>query len=227
LLKLPTYLASPVIPSTIIWMRETLGHVAIDRNTNREFSGVVVGHVDPQKLNCSPDGNHVSDKVELEKAKFHLQLTRPLETGFAEDFDRAVENVEKIQAKIASSPNRRNIILKEIEGKFLRFTTNMFEKRIPRIDDETARWPISEKYSDAFEGIKHNYQVLPLCLYHGNTFIEPKDANKELKQALVEIYFSLKHYYMKKDHFNSFQAVIQQINILKADESTTKSVYKR
>jgi hypothetical protein len=69
--------------------------------------------------------------------------------------------------------------------------------------------------------------VLPLCLYHGNTFIEPKDANKELKQALVEIYFGLKHYYMKKDHFNSFQAVIQQINILKADESTTKSVYKR
>jgi hypothetical protein len=119
LLKSPTYLASPVIPSTIIWMRETLGHVAINRNTNREFSGVVVGRVDPQKLNCSPDGNHVSDKVELEKAKFHLQLTRPLETGFAEDFDRAVENVEKIQAKIASSPNRRNIILKEIEGKFL------------------------------------------------------------------------------------------------------------
>jgi hypothetical protein len=49
---------------------------------------VVVGRVDPQKLNCGPEGNHIKAEISpLAKAKFQFQLCQPFESPFAQDFD--------------------------------------------------------------------------------------------------------------------------------------------
>ncbi|KAJ8594194.1 hypothetical protein M405DRAFT_838688 [Rhizopogon salebrosus TDB-379] len=48
-----------------------------------------------------------------------------------------------------------------------------------------------------------------------NTFVEPGDVNEALTGAMVEVFFAIKHYYMRDKKFDTFQADIQQIQIVK------------
>jgi hypothetical protein len=62
-----------------------------------------------------------------------------------------------------------------------------------------------------------------------NQFVEPLKVNKALKNALVEIHFSIIHYKIGRggDMHDSFTAVPKQVIILKTAPLEMPSAYKR
>ncbi|OAX33838.1 hypothetical protein K503DRAFT_775173 [Rhizopogon vinicolor AM-OR11-026] len=84
------------------------------------------------KLNCDPEGNHIrADISPLHKVKFQFQLCQPFKSVFAEDFDKAIQNSEGLQAKFSETADQRNmIIVSDKNVKLIRFTSNIFEQRV-------------------------------------------------------------------------------------------------
>jgi hypothetical protein len=88
----PNYMGSANVLNNAMWRQDTCGHIAVEKSSRKEFVAVIVGRVDPQKLNCGPEGNHIrADISPLHKAKFQFRLCQPFESLFAEDFDKAIQ----------------------------------------------------------------------------------------------------------------------------------------
>jgi hypothetical protein len=95
------------------------------------------------------------------------------------------------------------------------------------MDEETANWPVDEKFSDEMASIKALYKAVPLHVYdEHNKFMEPADVNKALCNSIAEIHFTLHHTYLPKNTppQDSFRANIEQILILQGGKPMT-SIY--
>jgi hypothetical protein len=55
----------------------------------------------------------------------------------------------------------------------------------------------------------------------------PGDVNEALKDAVVEVSFAIRHYYLRDKKFDIFQADIQQIKIVKLGASIAAFRFKR
>ncbi|OAX32669.1 hypothetical protein K503DRAFT_659181, partial [Rhizopogon vinicolor AM-OR11-026] len=98
------YMGSANVLNNVMWQHDTSGHITVEKSSGKEFIAVIVGCVDPQKLNCGPEGNHIRAHISpLHKAKFQFQLCQPFESMFTEDFHKAIQNLEGLQAKIAET----------------------------------------------------------------------------------------------------------------------------
>jgi hypothetical protein len=80
---------------------------------------------------------------------------------------------------------------------------------------KTEKWPIPSKHRDEFDSMKFNFMACPLRVYRDKTFVEPRDVIGALTGAVVEVYFGIRHYYLRDKKFDTFQAEIQQIRIVK------------
>jgi hypothetical protein len=67
----------------------------------------------------------------------------------------------------------------------------------------------------------------PLGVYQETAFVELGDVNDALQSAIVEMFFSIRHYYLRDKKFDTFQADMQQINIIKPGASIASSGFKR
>ena len=70
----------------------------------------------------------------------------------------------------------------------------------------------------------------PLHAYLNGHFIEPNDVNEIIGNALIEIHFLLKHYWIQckgQKGFDSFTANIEQINVLKHGATRASNPYKQ
>ncbi|OAX41964.1 hypothetical protein K503DRAFT_427314 [Rhizopogon vinicolor AM-OR11-026] len=108
--------------------------------------------------------------VHCTRTKFQFQLCQPFVNLFAEDFDKAIQSLEGLQAKISETADRRNMGVSDKNVKLIRFTSNMFDRinspspnmpfiftisRAPRapenidnspvMDVETDNWPVPMK----------------------------------------------------------------------------------
>jgi hypothetical protein len=100
-------------------------------------------------------------------------------------------------------------------------------KEVLKMDEETANWPVDEKFSDEMAEIKAFYKAVPLRVYdEHNKFVEPADVNKALCNTIAEIHFTLHHTYLPKNTppQDSFRANIEQILILQGGKPMT-SIY--
>ena len=61
------------------------------------------------------------------------------------------------------------------------------------MDSETENWPLSSNLREELDKIKYEYCALPLAVYIGNNFVEPRDVNEAIRGALVELHFELHH----------------------------------
>ncbi|OAX39823.1 hypothetical protein K503DRAFT_769139 [Rhizopogon vinicolor AM-OR11-026] len=95
------------------------------------------------------------------------------------------------------------------------------------MDEETENWPIAMKHRDEFDLVKLNYEASPLRLYRGNSLVEPADVNEALTGAVVEVFFVVRHYYLRDKKLDTFCADIQQVQILKPGTSNVCSGFKR
>lgn len=88
------------------------------------------------------------------------------------------------------------------------------------INKETNSWPILHTLKGPLDAIKRNYEVQPLNAFdENNAPIKAQQTMKKLREALVEVYFSLTHYVIRSGRineqpFDSFTANIEQIQLL-------------
>ena len=66
------------------------------------------------------------------------------------------------------------------------------------MDTETEKWPIPTKHRDEFDSMKFEFMACPLRVYRDKTFVEPKDVIGALTGAVVEVYFGMRHYYLRE-----------------------------
>ncbi|KAG1725937.1 hypothetical protein EDB19DRAFT_1753791 [Suillus lakei] len=134
---------------------------------------------------------------------------------------------EKREIAVPDSPtaSRKTVYLEDIEsetGPSQSASTEMKKKL--EMDEETANWPIADEYREDLEPIIAHYKAVPLCIYdEEKQFIEPQNVNNALRNALVEVHFTVNHTYLAKStpQSDSFRANIKQIMILKKGKPTT------
>lgn len=133
LLRSPSYCASPVFLSGVGWQVEQAGHVLVDKISNVNTVAIVVGRVSNQRFFVTANGNWGRDSnkfCDFSITKFLFIIERPNDTPFAEDFDVTLKHLGKIQSKMASTPKSLNFISTDCPDKTLRFTHNVFAKRV-------------------------------------------------------------------------------------------------
>jgi hypothetical protein len=95
------------------------------------------------------------------------------------------------------------------------------------LDDRTEHWPIKASLQDALNRIKYQFKAVPLPVYVDDRFIKPVDVYEVLKGALVEVQFELHHYRIQKKKFDSFNATVQQVLVLKPGVARPATAFKR
>lgn len=99
-----------------------------------------------------------------------------------------------------------------------------------RHDPDSETWPVPNEVAEDYRKLKRVYRVVPLAIYDDHDhFVETLQADQALKNALVEIHFSIIHYKIGApgDAHESFTAEPKQIIILKTAPVTTPTAYKR
>ena len=102
---------------------------------------------------------------------------------------------------------------------------NFPSKKSETIDDKTKNWPIDLQLQDKLDLIKPSYRAVPLPVYENGIFVELAEVNNRLRNALVEIQFSVHHLLLRNQSppRDSFRANIEQIIILKHGKPTRSS----
>jgi hypothetical protein len=95
------------------------------------------------------------------------------------------------------------------------------------MDTEMEKSPVPSKHRDEFNSMKFDFMACPLEVYRDKTFVEPRDVIGALTGAVVEVYFGMRHYYLRDKKCDTFQAEIQQIRIVKPGSSIATSGFKR
>lgn len=133
LLQNKFYCAGPVFTQNVRWQYEKNGHVLVDNTSHSDIVAAIVARVLDHRLCCDPNGNYLEPNSpwgSLSTAKFQLQLGRPIGTVFASDYDTIIENMERLQGKVAVTSDRRNFIIPDTGNKNLRFTRKIFKQRV-------------------------------------------------------------------------------------------------
>jgi hypothetical protein len=99
--------------------------------------------------------------------------------------------------------------------------------RTPVTNTETEKWPIPVKHKEEFESMKFNFMACPLGVYRDTAFVEPSEVNEALEGAFEEVILAIKHYYLRRKKFDTFQADILQIKIIESGTSIAASSFKR
>lgn len=170
LLLNPSYCASPVFLSGIGWEVESSGDILIDKATDENTVACVVGHLKEHHFFVTPNGNYSTVEYgDFSHTKFHFVIGNPECTLFAEDFLKALDVISKLQAQIASTPNRVNFIASAGRSKVLRFTRPVFKKRVRLLLDScgkifTADFQITEIDRTFFsDSIRYQHKYLTSC----------------------------------------------------------------
>ena len=183
----------------------------------------------------------------LETAKYHLYLGRPDRTPFVDDFDKSITNLEKVQEKIGSCAKHLNLIVLDSPDKHLCFTQNVSKRKDRPVSEplscvssvqrmthpaenavysKTENWPVPADMQDDLDTIKHVFVMVPLSIFIGNKFVDPDNAENVLNSALVEIFFELYHYAIRRDNKDSYNDMIEQIQILQPGGVRCVNTYK-
>jgi hypothetical protein len=99
------------------------------------------------------------------------------------------------------------------------------------LDDITANWPVPDDMTKHYRNIMATHMAQPLPVYKDGAYVQPLHVNAALKNALVEVHFSLHHYRIKDKTadrlVDSFNGIVQQIIILKEGVPKPINPYKR
>ena len=95
------------------------------------------------------------------------------------------------------------------------------------VDHETEFWPVPEDMREDLDKIKHTFRAVPLGVFARNKFINTKNAESFLAGALVMIFFELYHYAIHVDNKDSYNGMIEQIQVLQLEEVRPVHAHKR
>jgi hypothetical protein len=101
----------------------------------------------------------------------------------------------------------------------------------PRLDETTSNWPMPDHMKNQLKLLMPTHMAQPLPVYDKDAYVEPSGVNNAVRNALVEVHFTLKHHHIQRKDgskpLDPFSGHIEQINILKPGVPLTISGYKR
>lgn len=124
------YAANSSFLHAVVWRYHRSGRVLVEKTGKDSAMVSLVARVVEQRLDCGPSGNYTGEFGSLASAKYHLHVTKPIGTPFAKDYDLALQNFKSLQDQAASTDDKRNFIVVDGMNENLRFTRNVFEKRV-------------------------------------------------------------------------------------------------
>lgn len=127
---LQNYVATAVFITHLGWKQDGSGHTLVDKSDREEKVCIVVAKVLDYRMNCSPIGSYRKEYPPLAKAKFQFSVGKPEEGALAKDFDEAIKTLSKAQGTIATTQDRRNMLVTEGSDNNIRFTAPIFQKRV-------------------------------------------------------------------------------------------------
>jgi len=81
----------------------------------------------------------------------------------------------------------------------------------------TAQWPVHERAKAALASAALTHNISPLLAYdEDHTPIPPKNYQRKLCGAIVQVHFALVHYFIKQSKKSVFTAVTREIVVLRA-----------
>lgn len=92
----------------------------------------------------------------------------------------------------------------------------------------STNWPIPGNASRAFMDMMETHIFEPLHVFTAaGRRVEPTQFARRLPGALVEVHFTLHHWYFSKDRFDSFNAYPKQVVIIKDAASSNVMRHKK
>lgn len=91
----------------------------------------------------------------------------------------------------------------------------------------TNNWPVPREYQNCLEDIKPTHRAVPLQVFSNGKPVSIHDVRKVLTGAIVKLQFKLHHYPIRQKNVDSFNASIQQIQVIKPGETRPQTAFKR
>jgi len=85
---------------------------------------------------------------------------------------------------------------------------------------------VSSEYHTEFNNIKHDYCAMPLWVFHNGKPVNIWDIEKVISGTLVEIQFKLCHFTICNKDFDSFNATVQQLQVLQPGWERPATIFK-
>lgn len=95
------------------------------------------------------------------------------------------------------------------------------------MDELTERWPIESKFVGLLNDIKCTHRAVPLRVFLKNKLVDARRLNDILTGAVIEIQFELQHFSIHGKKIESFNASMQQVQVLRPGESRPPTAFKR
>ncbi|KAK0184154.1 hypothetical protein F5146DRAFT_1006839 [Armillaria mellea] len=199
-----SYLAHPKFLSAHEWVHSGLANIVADSSeahaVNRvEPSGsskvVVVSRVmaNPHLLKLSDLGNYNDRFMKMDSAKWVVHLSRPIGTLFDKDWELLVTLIlgHRLSKGISCSSESDEALEKYVHKVSPRFQSDMKEL--------SPWWKLN---------------ILKIMNARGDV-IPPGDAQeKSMQGSLVEVTFSIKHFFIKTSNTDSFNASLSSAQIM-------------
>jgi hypothetical protein len=130
--SLKSYLTTNNFLASYGWNQDGSANILVDKQNKETAVVIVVGKVVHDRVYCGPSGNWSTNNEYgcLKDAKYQFTICCPDEEIFAQEFDVAFKTLGKIQAAIASTQDRRNLLVGEADKlNNIKFSSSVFKER--------------------------------------------------------------------------------------------------
>ncbi|TFK69979.1 hypothetical protein BDN72DRAFT_878139 [Pluteus cervinus] len=224
LLASDNYIGRSDSADNLQWANENGADVLEFISSSTPANLVVVGQVVPGRSYLGPAGNTgvgTEYRVDLESAKQALTIRRTVLNLLGKDWSKGVETIGTVQEDIARTTDGFGKVDKNGRSSELKLARKLWIKRdVPlgkddEIDAETDKWPIPDEHLHAFNRVKMISRINRVPVYDiDDNLLRPDQVTSSLENALVEVVFTMKHYYIKKDNRDIYVSDMKQVRIL-------------
>ena len=95
------------------------------------------------------------------------------------------------------------------------------------IDQVTECWPMPQEYQTSLEDIKPTHKAVPLWVFANGKPVIIHDLQKVLPGTVVKMQFELHHFPIQQKNVDSFNAYIQQIQVIRPGKNRPQTAFKR
>ncbi|KAK0471123.1 hypothetical protein IW261DRAFT_1513146 [Armillaria novae-zelandiae] len=231
LMKNTSYTAHPMFLDMHEWVRSGSADViasAIDAHalhrTERSKSAkiIVVGRVmsNPRLLKLSDVGNFNDRYMRMDSAKWVIHLSKPTRTLFEKDWDVSMTNLLTLEERVGTSKGVNMLIHHEEDGSVnLRMTAPCFLSNTVEEPDAALQkyvHKVDPKFQDDMNELSPWWKLNALKITNTKGEIVSPGAAQEkaMEGSLVEVTFTIKHYFISTSQTDSFSAIISSAHIM-------------
>jgi hypothetical protein len=130
--SLKSYLPAADFLPSYGWNQDGSANVLIDKQNKEPAVAIIVGKVVHDHVFCGPSGNWSTGNEfrSLKDAKYQFTICHPDDEIFSSDYESSFKKLGKVQFAIATTQDRRNLLVDETEKlNNIRFSAPVFKER--------------------------------------------------------------------------------------------------